>query len=97
MGKVFNFIRRGSRVRKEGEAEDTRKRELFMGTISEKVGNSGLKKKDEEFDLERTHSPLTMERSEEYEKEWSIEAREVILFFALKGEGILFVEKKGWA
>lgn len=52
MGKFFNFIGRGSRVGRGGEAEDTRKRELFMKTISEKVGRGGLRKRDEDFGFE---------------------------------------------
>lgn len=70
--------------------------DLFMGTVSEKVRRGGLKKKDEDFDLERTHPSQSMERSEECERKgWAIEAREVILFFALKGERILFVANEG--
>lgn len=71
--------------------------DLFMGTVSEKVRRGGLKKKDEDFDLERTHPSQSMERREECERKgWAIEAREVILFFALKGERILFVANEGW-
>lgn len=46
---LLKFVGRGSRVRKEEEMEDIKKRELFLENVSEKMRKGRLKKKDEKI------------------------------------------------